>query len=214
MKKVFRFFAIAALAFGMTNLVACGGDEEEGDGNGNNTQQEEQGEPILLEEGFENGIPSTWSNFDVDGDGLAWLSDEGNFGDHGGNGQLVYSQSYDNNFGPLTPDNYLVTPTIHIPNASGYNLTYWVCGQDANYAAEHYAVYVGKVENGTFVANGNALLEETITAKSGAKAQGTWYQKTINLDAYKGQDVQIAFRHFDVTDMYFLNLDDVKVSNE
>ena len=210
MKKVLRFFAIAALAFGMTNLVACGGDEEEGDDNNNNTQQEEQGEPILLEENFDNGIPSTWTNIDADGDGLAWISDEGNFGDHGGNGQLVYSQSFDNNFGVLTPDNYLVTPTIHIPNASGYKLTFWVCGQDASYAAEHYAVYVGKVENGTFVANGNALFEETI----GSKAQSPWVQKTVNLDAYKGQDVQIAFRHFDCSDMFYLDLDDVKVSNQ
>ena len=209
MKKVLRFFAIAALAFGMTNLVACGGDEEEGDGNDNNTQQEEQGEPILLEEAFENGLPSTWTNIDADGDGLAWLSDEGQIGGHNG-GSMVFSQSYDNNFGVLTPDNYLVTPSIHIPNASGYNLTFWVCAQDAAYSAEHYAVYVGKVENGTFVPNGNALFEETI----GSKAQSPWIQKTVNLDAYKGQDVQIAFRHFDCSDMFYLDLDDVKVSNE
>lgn len=209
MKKVLRFFAIAALAFGMTNLVACGGDEEEGDGNDNNTQQEEQGEPILLEEAFENGLPSTWTNIDADGDGLAWLSDEGQIGGHNG-GSMVFSQSYDNNFGVLTPDNYLVTPSIHIPNASGYNLTFWVCAQDAAYSAEHYAVYVGKVENGTFVPNGNALFEETI----GSKAQSPWIQKTVNLDAYKGQDVQIAFRHFDCSDMFYLDLDDVKVSNQ
>ncbi len=209
MKKVFRFFAIAAFAFGMTMMVSCKDDPEENGGNGGNGgNNNETGDPVLLDESFESGIPSDWVNIDADGDGVKWLHSDA-FGGHTGNG-IAYSQSYDNNTGALEPDNYLVTKTIHIPGAGGYKLTFWVCGQDASYAAEHYAVYAGHVENGTFVATGNALFEETI----GSKAQSTWMQKTVNLDAFKGQDIQIAFRHYDVSDMFYLDLDDVKISNE
>ena len=63
MKKAFRFFAIAAIAFGMTMAVSCKPDE--GDDNGNN----DNGPEVLIDEAFENGIPSDWSNIDADGDG-------------------------------------------------------------------------------------------------------------------------------------------------
>lgn len=213
MKKVFRLFALATLAIGTTLFIACGDDDNgENGGNGGNGgggNNNETGEPVLLEESFEAGaMPSNWVTIDADGDGIDWLFST-QLGAHTGSG-IAYSQSYDNNMGVLEPDNYLVTPTIHIPGAGGYNLTFWVCGQDASFAAEHYAVYAGHVENGVFVPSGNALFEETI----GSKAQSPWLQKSVNLDAFKGQDIQIAFRHFNVTDMFYLDLDDVKISNE
>ena len=77
MKKVFRFFAMAAFIFGMTAMVACG-DKEEGDndgngGNGGNEPVENPDNlPTSLMETFDNGIPSTWTNIDADGDGYKW----------------------------------------------------------------------------------------------------------------------------------------------
>lgn len=212
MKKVFRFFAIAALAFGMTNLVACGGDEEEGDGNGNNTQQEEQGEPVLLDENFNNGIPSTWTNIDADGDGITWMRCSEVFSQgYGVDGSdCAASASFINGTGALSADNYLVTPTMHIPGAGGYKLTYYVGNFQAEYP-DSYSVLVGTVENGVFVSKA--------TLYSGESTVGLYdnndpmEQKTFNLDEFKGQDVQIAFRH-NCTDMYWLMIDNVKVSNE
>lgn len=212
MKKVFRFFAIAALAFGMTNLVACGGDDEEGDGNGNNTQQEEQGEPVLLDENFNNGIPSTWTNIDADGDSYAWMRCNEVFSQgYGVDGSdCAASASYINGTGALSADNYLVTPTMHIPGAGGYKLTYYVGNFQAEFP-DSYSVLVGTVENGVFVSKA--------TLYSGASSVGLYdnndpmEQKTFNLDEFKGQDVQIAFRH-NCTDMYWLMIDNVKVSNE
>ena len=61
MKKVFRFFAMAAFVFGMTAMVACG-DKEEGDndgngGNGGNEPVENPDNlPTSLMETFDNGI--------------------------------------------------------------------------------------------------------------------------------------------------------------
>ena len=212
MKKVVRFFAIAALAFGMTNLVACGGDEEEGDGNGNNTQQEEQGEPVLLDENFNNGIPSTWTNIDADGDSYAWMRCSEVFSEgYGVDGSdCAASASFINGIGALSADNYLVTPTMHIPGAGGYKLTYYVGNFQAEYP-DSYSVLVGTVENGVFVSKA--------TLYSGESPVGLYdnndpmEQKTFNLDEFKGQDIQIAFRH-NCTDMYWLMIDNVKVSNE
>ena len=103
--------------------------------------------------------------------------------------------------------------------ANGGTLTFWVCAQDAGYAAEHYAVYASTGGNAAtdFV---NPLMEETLTAKSevlypeavrGSRTQGTWYQKTVQLPA---GTKYVAFRHFDCTDQFWLNVDDVKISED
>ncbi|KGN87013.1 choice-of-anchor J domain-containing protein, partial [Porphyromonas gulae] len=127
---------------------------------------------------------------------------------------LVSSASYINYQGAQTPDNYLVTPELSLAN--GGTLTFWVCAQDANYASEHYAVYASSTGNDA--ANfTNALLEETLTAKSvvtspeairGTRAQGTWYQKTVQLPA---GTKYVAFRHFNCTDFFWINLDDIEI---
>ncbi|KGN93939.1 choice-of-anchor J domain-containing protein, partial [Porphyromonas gulae] len=63
----------------------------------------------------------------------------------------------------------------------------------------------------------NALLEETLTAKSvvtspeairGTRAQGTWYQKTVQLPA---GTKYVAFRHFNCTDFFWINVDDIEI---
>uniref|UniRef100_UPI0037423EB6 choice-of-anchor J domain-containing protein n=1 Tax=Porphyromonas gulae TaxID=111105 RepID=UPI0037423EB6 len=64
------------------------------------------------------------------------------------------------------------------------------------------------------------MLEETLTAKSvvtspeairGTRAQGTWYQKTVQLPA---GTKYVAFRHFNCTDFFWINLDDVVITGE
>lgn len=72
-------------------------------------------------EGFESGIPSTWTNIDSDNDGYNWvrasvlLAGE-TISPHDGT-DFVCSQSYDENDGDLTPDNWLVTPAITVGTA-------------------------------------------------------------------------------------------------
>ncbi len=205
MKKAFRFFAIAAIAFGMTMAVSCKPDEEgEGGGNGGSNTENL---PTTLDETFASGIPSTWANIDADGDGYKWKStlESSGLADADGNG-AAYSQSYDNNYGELTPDNYLVTPKLYI---DGTTLTWQVAAQDNRFPEEHYAVYVGTIENGQFVQKGK-LFEETFSGN--AKDATAFYNRSVSLADYNGQSLYIAFRHFDCTDMYFLNIDNVKVS--
>jgi len=207
MKKYFRFFAIAAIALGMTMAVSCKKDEEENGGNGNGGSNTEN-LPTTLSENFDNsGIPSGWIVIDADGDGDTWMNTidllQSGYG-HESAG-CAMSKSYDNNVGELTPDNYLVSPKIYI---DGTKLTWFVAAQDASFPNEHYSVEIGTVNNGTFTSKA-VIFEETFSGYS--KAQSSWFQRTVDLSAYNGQSVQIAFRHYDCTDNYFLLIDDVKV---
>ena len=176
----------------------------------------------LFEEGFEGGIPSTWTTVDEDNDGFSWEI----LGTTPHSGSLaVSSASYDYmNGDALNPDNWLVTPAITL--TANNSLTYYVNAQDADYAAEHYGVYISTT--GNIVPNDFSLLfEETMTASPGKPvanpapamfrsggpqyAQGTWYERTVDLSAYSGQTVYLAFRHFNCSDWFILNLDDVKI---
>ena len=161
----------------------------------------------LLNEDFENGIPSTWVNVDADGDGNFSLSSENQTGVSGHNGTngCAYSCSYISS--ALTPDNWLITPAITLTGPA--SLTFWIAAQDASYAAEHYGVYISTTA-GTTPADFTLLYEETLDANGGARVQGTWKQKTVNLANYTGT-IRIAFRHFNCTDMFYMNIDDVVI---
>lgn len=159
-----------------------------------------------------------WTTIDADGDGNAWqrfYSDDGNIG-HNNSVYLMGSESYINNVGPLTPDNYLVSPQKYSVSA-GARISFYVCAQDANYPAEHYGVAISTASNPT--ANSFVTIwEETLSAKinsgekvRGNREQGNWYLKTVDLSTYAGQTIWIAIRHFNCTDQFVLNVDDITI---
>ena len=165
---------------------------------------------VIIQEGFDNAtVPTGWTAIDADGDGHNW----GEAGDlyqgfAGHTGLGISSASYISNVGALTPDNWLITPAISLTNNS--TLTFWVAAQDASWADEHYGVYISTT--GTSTSNFTLLFEEDMDANGGSRTQGQWKQKIVNLSAYTGQTVYIAFRHFGCTDQFWLNLDDVIIS--
>ena len=161
------------------------------------------GGTTVLQESFENGIPSSWDVLDQDGDGYCWEVND-SFDGHNG-GRCASSASYINNIGAVTPKNWLITPSLYL--SGNATLTYWVAVQDADWASEHYGVYISSGGSTTY----HWLFDETMTAKGDGKAQGAWYQRSINLSDYSGETVRIAFIHLDCTDQFWLNLDDVKV---
>lgn len=156
-------------------------------------------------EDFEGGLPTTWTTIDADGDANEWyeLVNAGSpvITGHSGVG-LLTSASYSS--GALTPDNWVITPQINLTGVSHVSL--WVAGQDPAWSGEHYGIYISTT--GTAVANFTLLFEETLPATETAL---TWYNKQHNLAAYSG-NVYIAIRHFNSTDMFRLNLDDVSVT--
>ena len=160
---------------------------------------------------FENGF-GDWTTIDADGDGHTWQM--GTSAGYNGSTGYAESESYINYVGPLTPDNYLVSPKI----ALGGSISFWACGQDASYAAEHFGVAVSTTGN-TNASDFTTIQEWTMTAKGegiptdvirgGNRVQGTWYEYTVNLSAYSGQTGYVAIRHFDCTDQFRLNVDDI-----
>lgn len=162
----------------------------------------------LLSEDFEGGVPSTWVTVDADGDGSNW--DVIGMPGHNSDG-CVTSKSYDNNIGALTPDNWLITPAVNL--TADAVLTFWVCAQDASWPSEHYGVYISTTAS-TTPSDFTLIYEETIDANGGPREQGVWKQKTVNLSSYTGQTIRIAFRHFNCTDMFYIDLDDVVIFSQ
>ena len=169
---------------------------------------------VQLEEGFEGAtFPSAnWSQIDNDGDGNVWGSYT--YEPHSGTmsassaswiqGKNIERErgNTEKDKGALTPDNYLITPQISIP-AEGSKLTFWVAAQDGSYPEEHYEVMVSETGNsdvGDFV----SIYEETLQ-------NDVWHEVTLSLAVYAGKDIYIAFVHNEVTDMFCMKLDDIKV---
>ena len=170
-------------------------------------------------ENFESGLPSGWATIDADGDGYDWVSASSTMGTgygHNGSSDLMLSMSYNNSVGPLNPNNYLVTPQV-TPTA-GSTVSFSACAQDNLYAAEHFGVAVSTGSQTS--ASGFTMLQEwTMTAKDGGvpapgrggdlRTQGNWYEYSVDLSSYAGQNIYIAIRHFNCTDMFYLDVDDV-----
>ena len=147
--------------------------------------------------GFETDpFAEGWTIRDDDGDGYNW-----EWMDASGSNYNVYegthcmaSASFQNNpFGggtALNPDNWLISPAF----TAGSTVTFWYAGQDPNYAAETFGVYV--------IANGTTSDELAYFT-----ASNTYQQGSVDISDFAGQTVQVAFRHYDVTDMFRLNLD-------
>ena len=149
---------------------------------------------------FEEGAEG-WTMIDADGDGFEWLhvANEGNKS-HSGSGVMT-SISYNNSDGSaLTPDNWLVSPEVALDGT----LTFWAVGQDPSWAAEHFAVYASTGDP-TNTASFVEIMPETV-------ATGEITEYTVDLTAYAGQKGYIAFRHFNCTDMFRLNIDDVTIT--
>ncbi|MBO4525696.1 MAG: choice-of-anchor J domain-containing protein, partial [Bacteroidales bacterium] len=112
---------------------------------------------------FEAGIPAGWTTIDGGSPaGYGWHLASATMGTgygHNGSSDCVISQSYDNNYGVIYPDNYLVTPQVTL--AAGSTFSFYACAQDASYAAEHFGVFVS--DNGT--SNWQMVQEWTMTAK-------------------------------------------------
>ena len=159
---------------------------------------------------FEQSSLDGWTTIDADGDGYNWvlgsaeggvyISEQASMVGQGHSPlDLVASGSYSNLTGVLHPDNYLVSPKVQL----GGKITFWAKGQDANYAAETFGVAVSTTDNTdpeSFTMVGE---KKTSTAE--------WVQYEFSLSDYAGQEGYVAIRHYDISDMFVLNVDDIEI---
>ena len=184
---------------------------------------------------FDDGLQG-WTSLDANNDGLGWVlgSEIGGVylvsgaslagSGHNSSNDMVCSGSYSNATSQaITPDNYLVSPT-QISVSNGAQINFWACAQDASYAAEHFGVAVSTT---TATASAFTTIQEwTMTAKGvqgrtaesefdvrGTREQGAWYQYSVDLSSYAGQDIWVAIRHFNCNDQFILNVDDITLAD-
>ena len=147
---------------------------------------------------------TNWVSIDADGDGYNWtfgyLRGSGS-GFNNSDGMLASASWYNNVV--LYPDNWIFTTALTLPNEENINLVWQEKGQDPSYASENYSVYVASTP-----AIANATQLGTYVATD------VWKEHHLSLAAYKGQTIYIAFRHHDVHDMFYLDIDDVAISTE
>ncbi|HLW14652.1 MAG TPA: choice-of-anchor J domain-containing protein [Flavobacteriaceae bacterium] len=163
-------------------------------------------------EGFETEDLSEWTLHDVDGDGFNW-GDMFQVTDGSGNAVSpvsLISRSWQG--GPLTPDNWAITPAIDLTGASGSaELTWKVMAAAADWDNENYSVYVATSNEIADLLVSDVTFTETYDDPTN---QGTQYERTLDLSSLMGEVVYVAFRHHDVTDMDWISIDDVKVTAE
>ncbi len=160
---------------------------------------------------FDQSTLDGWTTIDADGDGYNWilgstvggvyLVADATLAGQGYNSSqdLVVSGSYSNVVGALTPDNYLVSPKVQL----GGTITFWAKGQDVNYAAETFGVAVSTASNTN--ASDFTMVGEQKTST------GDWVQYEFDLSAYAGQEGYVAIRHYGITDMFILDVDDIEI---
>ena len=193
----------------VTNKVVRGGEAVKGmdlmDLQARPTLNALRGETISWD--FEAGADG-WTTVDNDGDGYNWQFfdntglESGRMTAHGGE-CLMASASYDNDSGtPLTPDNWLISPTVTFNKY----VKFWAVGQDASYAAEVFGLYV--------CIGDPSDLSNFVQVGTDKTATGVYKEYAFDMSDYEGQTGCFAIRHYNVTDMFWLNIDDVSVTDE
>ena len=171
---------------------------------------------------FEDGTFDGWTTVDADKDGLTWRITTDIMGPGNGYNKSKYcviSQSYcvdslTPETAALRPDNYMITTEKYLITESS-ELSYYVCAQDETSPAEHYAVMISTTD--TDVESFEIVWEETMSrgasATRGNRAQGAWYKRFIDLSKYAGQEVYVAFRHFNTVGQFYIDVDNIALVN-
>ncbi len=164
------------------------------------------GKQVLLFEDFSSAgahledefwAPEGWQAVDNDGDGFNWYA---SFRISEGDSIFsVRSQSWSGD--PLTPDNWLITPEINLSEyAEDASVTFrFTVGITANtpaYRKEHYGVFIAVGSDN--ISAFELLLEETFTEET---PRMTPLEREVDISAYAGNIVFLAIRHYNVTDM-------------
>ena len=136
-------------------------------------------------------MPACWNTIDADADGFTWVNIEG----------AMHSASYDNSYGALTPDNWLITPQFQLAAGTNYEVTWNANPQDTSWPAEHYGIFVSTTTADTAAFT---LLQDWTLTSAG-------HVPVVDLSTYAGQTIYLAFRHWNCTDMFRVAIDNFQI---
>jgi parallel beta-helix repeat protein len=154
------------------------------------------GAAMLLYESFENvskskdellNVPENWTTIDQDGDNIFWmvLSSEGEAelpdGDY-----FAYSMGSEMS---STTSNWLISPQLHLSSSgsAAYLKFYFSC--ETEFISEKF--YVKVSTSGNEIGSFTDIIYESPVSKE----YGFWHEVNIDLSAYAGQDIYLAWHH-------------------
>lgn len=166
----------------------------------------------IMQENFDGATfpPAGWSIKDVDGDGHNWEAMPIYKDQPTDKAALSYSfinPPKDSPTGtpgtPLTPNNWLITKPIVIPATGAITLEYYTAALDPSVFEEKYSVKVSTTDS--------KVQSFTTTLKEEVLATGSLRRQEVDLNAYRGKTIYLAFVHSGSTDQFALVLDNVAV---
>ena len=157
---------------------------------------------------FESDVAG-WMVYDADGDNYNWGQRTAEYSSNGSN--CMTSASWISSAGALTPDNWLISPVVNLNGVARF----YAWGQDKSYPSEVFAVYVTTNTSDSITTDDFELLSNgDITALAWDSINsGADNLQIFDLSAYEGQQGRIAIRHYNVTDMFYLDVDDFYVGD-
>ena len=198
MKKVVLFFALAVGLLASATTMA------------QNVLLHETFDTVVLDQGgtLSFNLPTGWTKIDADNDGSNWFIFGRNSGFGGGN--CATSASWAGR--ALTPDNYLITPKVE----GARRVEFYANVQDATSdgaLGDHFAVCASST--GTAASDFTVVFEDTPAATPPSfmkiqRAPGTWRKYVVNLPA---GTKYVAFRHYNCTDFFRVNIDDITIGS-
>src|SRR5690606_10927889 len=117
----------------------------------------------------------------------------------------IWSHSYVDGVGPVTPDNLAISPAINLTGASGNVVLQYQYFTQPQYPAEKYSVYVTTSNTPTDILASTPIYTEVATSNQ------NFVQRELDLSDYIGQTVHVTFRHYDCYDQYWIVLDNIRV---
>ncbi|MGV3613630.1 MAG: choice-of-anchor J domain-containing protein [Fluviicola sp.] len=164
---------------------------------------------VVMSENFDAGttLPAGWAQYNVDG-----LTPATNVNYMGTNAWVVRANSATGSGNHLvstswytpagTSNDWIVSPSIAVPNSTGFMCQFDVMAPDAQFL-DGYKVYVSTT--GNMVADFTAPAVLTVGA-----APNTYTSQSFSLDAYQGQNIYIAIQN-NSNDKFLLFVDNFVV---
>ncbi len=169
-------------------------------------------EPDLVID-FEDGADD-WTFVDKDGDGYGWATNHDISSWFSGTPDFdsmpyegtgcICSASFINTVGVLYPDNWAVSPALNLKNAEHPVFSFFAKGLDSSYPAENFAIYAGTSTDP----------DAMIKVAGDFTGTANWKRYYADLSAFAGEEtVYVAIRHYDISDMYIILVDEVEIFN-
>ncbi|MBQ5488416.1 MAG: choice-of-anchor J domain-containing protein, partial [Clostridia bacterium] len=158
-------------------------------------------DPVDFYDNFDSGF--NWDVIDADGDGNNWITDYVAEGKYVDGSKVAISYSWNDII--LYPDNWMISPEFEIGEGEKW-LSFFTASLNSadGDISEHFQVIV--IPQGELPENGTVVYEHTLDTNA-------LEEHLVDLSAFAGQTVSLAFRHYDCFDQYTLIIDAVGVGN-